>query len=99
MVSWQIVFTRQAQKDAKKISASGLRRKAEELLVKVARQRARVGAADQAVARRLGRRGAAHLDLTHGLAGGGRRGGADQLYSGFRFGRRGHILDQPLTMP
>jgi Txe/YoeB family toxin of toxin-antitoxin system len=32
VVSWQIVFTRQAQKDAKKLSASGLRQKAEELL-------------------------------------------------------------------
>jgi Txe/YoeB family toxin of toxin-antitoxin system len=31
-VSWQIVFTRQAQKDAKKLSAAGLRPKAEELL-------------------------------------------------------------------
>ena len=31
-MSWQIVFTRQAQKDAKKLSASGLRQKAEELL-------------------------------------------------------------------
>jgi Txe/YoeB family toxin of toxin-antitoxin system len=32
VVSWQIVFTRQAQKDAKKLSAAGLRQKAEELL-------------------------------------------------------------------
>ena len=32
MVSWQLVFTRQAQKDAKKLSAAGLRPKAEELL-------------------------------------------------------------------
>lgn len=32
MVSWQIVFTKQAQKDAKKLSAAGLRPKAEELL-------------------------------------------------------------------
>lgn len=31
-MSWQIVFTRQAQKDAKKISAAGHRQKAEELL-------------------------------------------------------------------
>ncbi len=31
-MSWQIVFTRQAQKDAKKLSAAGLRPKAEELL-------------------------------------------------------------------
>jgi toxin YoeB len=31
-VNWQIVFTRQAQKDAKKLSAAGLRQKAEELL-------------------------------------------------------------------
>jgi len=31
-VSWQIVFTKQAQKDAKKLSAAGLRPKAEELL-------------------------------------------------------------------
>ena len=31
-MSWQLVFTRQAQKDAKKLSASGLRPKAEELL-------------------------------------------------------------------
>lgn len=32
MVSWRIVFTKQAQKDAKKLSASGLRPKAEALL-------------------------------------------------------------------
>ncbi len=32
MVSWQIVFTKQAQKDAKKLSSSGLRSKAEQLL-------------------------------------------------------------------
>jgi len=31
-VSWRIVFTKQAQKDAKKLSASGLRSKAEELI-------------------------------------------------------------------
>jgi Txe/YoeB family toxin of toxin-antitoxin system len=31
-VTWQIYFTKQAQKDAKKISAAGLRPKAEELL-------------------------------------------------------------------
>ena len=32
MVGWQLVFTRQAQKDAKKLSAAGLRPKAEPLL-------------------------------------------------------------------
>ncbi|MBI4651736.1 Txe/YoeB family addiction module toxin [Candidatus Desantisbacteria bacterium] len=32
MVNWQIVFTKQAQKDAKKLSASGLKPKAENLL-------------------------------------------------------------------
>ncbi len=32
MVDWQLVYTRQAQKDAKKLSASGLRPKAEALL-------------------------------------------------------------------
>ncbi len=32
MVSWRIVFTKQAQKDAKKLSASGLRSKAEKLI-------------------------------------------------------------------
>ena len=32
-MSWRIVFTKQARKDAKKLSASGLRPKAEELLV------------------------------------------------------------------
>ena len=32
MVSWQIVFTKQAQKDAKKLSSAGLRSKAEKLL-------------------------------------------------------------------
>ncbi len=32
MVSWHIVFTKQAQKDAKKLSAAGLRPKAEVLL-------------------------------------------------------------------
>jgi Txe/YoeB family toxin of toxin-antitoxin system len=31
-VSWQIVFTKQAQKDAKKLSASGLREKALEII-------------------------------------------------------------------
>lgn len=32
MVNWTIVFTSQAKKDARKLSASGLRPKAEELL-------------------------------------------------------------------
>lgn len=32
MVSWKIVLTKQAQKDAKKLSSSNLRKKAEELL-------------------------------------------------------------------
>jgi len=31
-VTWRIYFTKQAQRDAKKISAAGLRSKAEELL-------------------------------------------------------------------
>ncbi len=31
MVKWRIVYTRQAQKDAKKIAAAGLRQKAEKL--------------------------------------------------------------------
>jgi toxin YoeB len=31
-VSWQLVYTKQAQKEAKKLTAAGLRRKAEELL-------------------------------------------------------------------
>ncbi len=32
MVAWRLVFTRQAQKDAKKLTAAGLRSKAEALL-------------------------------------------------------------------
>ena len=32
MVAWKLVFTKQAQKDAKKLSAAGLRPKAESLL-------------------------------------------------------------------
>jgi Txe/YoeB family toxin of toxin-antitoxin system len=32
VVNWLVVFTKQAQKDAKKLSAAGLRPKAEELL-------------------------------------------------------------------
>ena len=32
MVTWRVVYTRQAQKDAKKIAAAGLRPKAEKLL-------------------------------------------------------------------
>jgi len=31
-VTWRVVFTKQAQKDAKKISASGLKQKAEALI-------------------------------------------------------------------
>ena len=31
-MKWQLVFTKQAQKDAKKLSAAGLRSKAEQLL-------------------------------------------------------------------
>ena len=31
-MSWQLVYTKQAQKDAKKLSAAGLRPKAEKLL-------------------------------------------------------------------
>lgn len=36
-MSWKIVFTKQAQRDAKKIARSGLRRKTETLLALVAR--------------------------------------------------------------
>ena len=32
MVSWTLVFTKQAQKDAKKLQAAGLKRQAERLL-------------------------------------------------------------------
>ena len=32
MVKWRIVYTRQAQKDAKKIAAAGLRQRTEKLL-------------------------------------------------------------------
>ena len=32
MVKWQLVYTKQAQKDAKKINAAGLREKVEDLL-------------------------------------------------------------------
>jgi len=32
MVSWQLVFTKQAQKDAKKIAHSGLKQQVEQLL-------------------------------------------------------------------
>ena len=32
MVNWRLVYTKQAQKDAKKLAAAGLQRKAEELL-------------------------------------------------------------------
>ena len=31
-MSWRVVFTKQAQKDAKKLSASGLKQKAEALI-------------------------------------------------------------------
>lgn len=31
-MNWQLVYTKQAQKDAKKLAAAGLQRKAEELL-------------------------------------------------------------------
>lgn len=31
-MSWQIVYTKQAQKDAKKLAASGLKQKAQQLL-------------------------------------------------------------------
>lgn len=37
MVSWTVVFTSQAKKDAKKLSTSGLRTKAEDLLAVLAR--------------------------------------------------------------
>jgi toxin YoeB len=33
LVNWRVVYTRHAQKDAKKLAASGLKPKAEELLV------------------------------------------------------------------
>jgi len=35
-VRWQLVYTKQAQRDAKKLAASGLRPKAEELLAMIA---------------------------------------------------------------
>jgi toxin YoeB len=37
VVTWSLVFTKQAQKDAKKLAASGLKAKAQELLTIVAR--------------------------------------------------------------
>lgn len=36
MVSWQLVFTKQAQKDAKKVAAAGLKSKAQALLAVLA---------------------------------------------------------------
>ena len=36
-MSWQLVFTKQAQKDAKKIAAAGLKGRAEQLLAILAR--------------------------------------------------------------
>ena len=36
MSSWQVVYTRQAQKDARRIATSGLRPKAEQLLALLA---------------------------------------------------------------
>jgi toxin YoeB len=35
-VTWKLVYTRQAQKDAKKLAASGLKPKAQELLALIA---------------------------------------------------------------
>ncbi len=35
-MTWRVVFTKQAQKDAKKLAASGLKNKAQELLALVA---------------------------------------------------------------
>lgn len=37
MVEWKIVYTRQAQRDARKISAAGLRAKAEKLIAILSR--------------------------------------------------------------
>ena len=36
MTTWQVVFTRQAQKDARRLASSGLRPKAEKLLALLA---------------------------------------------------------------
>ncbi len=36
MVNWQVVYSKHAQKDAKKISAAGLKDKAQELLAVLA---------------------------------------------------------------
>ena len=36
-MNWRVVYTKQAQKDAKKLSAAGLRQKAENLLAILAR--------------------------------------------------------------
>ena len=36
MVSWRLVYTKQAQRDAKKLSSSGMRPKAEALLAVIA---------------------------------------------------------------
>ena len=36
MVTWKLVYTRQAQKDARKLAASGLKPKAQELLALIA---------------------------------------------------------------
>ena len=37
-MKWQLVFTKQAQKDAKKLSAAGLRSKTEQLLLDILRE-------------------------------------------------------------
>ena len=37
MTGWQVVFTKQAQKDARRIASAGLRPKAEQLLTLLAR--------------------------------------------------------------
>jgi toxin YoeB len=36
-VTWKLVYTKQAQKDAKKLAASGLKSKAQELLKLIAK--------------------------------------------------------------
>ena len=37
MVSWEVVFAKQALKDSKKLAASGLKQKAQELIVVIAK--------------------------------------------------------------
>lgn len=66
-MSWRVVFTRQAQKDAKKLSSSGLKPKAEKLLAILAENPYQVPPPDEKLVGDLSGACSRRINLQHRL--------------------------------